>query len=92
MKYICAVARENRIAQKQMHRVQWMEKRKEMKKNGPVISARCLLKIALYLVAVANPASLGRERYKSGRIAIIRCLSPFFSNTTTIRAYPALRR
>lgn len=50
-----------------------------------------LLKIALYLVAIGNPATGGRERHKSGPIAIIRCLSLFFSITMIISLVRATR-
>lgn len=53
-------------------------KKAETKENVGVISARWLLKIAFYLVALADPTTVGRENHKSGRLAIIWCLSLFF--------------
>lgn len=58
-------------------------KKKKRKENVGVISATCLLKIGFYLFSIANPTIGGRGRHKSGRIAIIWCLSlpsllPFF--------------
>lgn len=59
------------------------DEKKKRKENVGVISATCLLKIGFYLFSIANPTIGGRGRHKSGRIAIIWCLSlpsllPFF--------------